>query len=63
MANTIFIADSTMPGLGAAELVRRAIDGIYTGAAGPVRDKQWRRALRGLDRSLLRDIGVDGSAS
>ncbi len=63
MANFIFIADSTIPGLGAAEISRRASDGIYTGAAAPSRASQLRRGLRGLARGLLYDIGLDGSGS
>ena len=63
MANSIFIADPTIPGLGAAELSRRASDGIYTGAAAPARASQLRRAVRGLDRGMLQDIGLDGGGS
>ena len=63
MANMIFIADSTIPGLGAAEISRRASDGIYPGAAAPGRATQLRRAFRGYDRGVLHDIGLDGSAS
>lgn len=63
MANLIFIADPTIPGLGAAEITRRASDGIYTGAAAPGPASQLRRALRGLNRGTLQDIGLDGSVS
>lgn len=63
MANTIFVADNTMPGLGAADFVRRASDTIDTGGSVPGQDSRWRRGLRGLDRGLLRDIGLDRGAS
>lgn len=63
MAKMVFIADNTMPGLGAADFARRASDSIDSGGALPNQDSRWRRALRGLDRGLLRDIGLDRGAS
>lgn len=59
MANFFFVADNTIPGQSAAELVRRAADSIFTGVARSGAD---RRALRGLDRQQLQDLGLDRGA-
>ena len=59
-----FIADRTMPGLSPSDLAERATHGIVVDQCGlSRRHAAYRRALRGLDRHLLRDIGIDlGSA-
>ncbi len=64
-----FIADRTMPGLSPSDLAERASHGIVVDPCGlsrrhaARRRAAYRRALRGLDRHLLRDIGIDlGSA-
>jgi len=63
MANTIFIADNTIPGQAAVDFVRRAADAINTGFAPRSQEYRMRHDLRGMDRGLLRDLGLDGSAS
>ncbi|MFQ5468503.1 MAG: hypothetical protein ACE5DS_10275 [Kiloniellaceae bacterium] len=63
MANFIFIADNTIPGLGASDLARLSSGGV-TGA-GDGRSARLRalcRALRGTDRHLLQDIGLDSDS-
>ena len=60
MANFIFVADSTIPGLGASDLARLS-SGVVTGAGDrpSTRLRALCRALRGTDRHLLQDIGLD----
>lgn len=69
MQRAIFIADGTIPGLCACDLARQAADAIivapprHRGHDLAGHRRAFRRALRGLDRRLLRDIGIDlGSA-
>lgn len=63
MANTIFIADNTIPGLGASDLARLSTGAVVGAVDG--RSRRLRalcRALRGVDRHLLKDIGFDRDA-
>lgn len=69
MANTIFVADNTMPGQAAVDLLRPAADAIVAGAfastrtiSGMARDYKMRQQLRTVDRAILRDLGLDRSA-
>ena len=57
MANTIFLADNTIPGQSAVDLRRRAADAI-----DGRRSFDLRNAFRSLDRSVLRDLGLDRAA-
>jgi hypothetical protein len=64
----VFVADSTIPGLGASDLVRRAAVGLGASAASLRSELQALRAetrlardLRGLDANILSDIGLDRS--
>lgn len=57
MANTIFLADNTIPGQSALDLRRRAADAIDGS-----RNLDLRSAFRGTDRSVLRDLGLDRAA-
>jgi len=59
MAQFVFVADNTIPGLAAVDFVRRAADAIqeFAGAS-----KGSRRSLRTLDRHLLQDLGLDRNA-
>jgi len=63
MADLTFIADRTMPGLSASDLVRRAADAIVAATSGlgtsPARESAYRQAFSGCDRRLLQDIGID----
>ena len=59
MANVLFVADNTIPGQSAVELVRRATDSIVTRFNWSIVD---RRAFRGLDRRQLQDLGLDRGA-
>ena len=63
MADLTFIADRTIPGLSARDLVRRAADAIVAATSGfgssPARESAYRQAFKGCDRRLLQDIGVD----
>ncbi len=63
MADLTFIADRTIPGLSARDLVRRAADAIIAATSGigisTARESAYRRAFNGCDRRLLRDIGID----
>lgn len=69
MANSSFVADNTIPGLGASDLIRRAAT-VFTSTYGSLasemakarRERQIARALRGLDAHILRDIGMDRNA-
>ena len=61
MANNIFVADNSIPGLSASELYRRATDSIG-GLVRFRRDVELRSAFRGADRHTLRDLGLDRSA-
>lgn len=60
MAFNLFLADKTIPGLSAKDLVRRASDSIGVGSRqiSPAD----RRAFAKLDRSQLRDLGLDRDA-
>ena len=69
MQRATFIADGTIPGLCSCDLARRAADAIivvhlqHRGHDLTGHHRAFRKALRGLDRRLLRDIGIDlGSA-
>lgn len=69
MANLIFLADNTIPGQSVADFARRAADGIQTTLTAFVqeptarrRHSAMRRSLRGLDRHLLQDLGLDRNA-
>ncbi len=63
MADLTFIADRTIPGLSARDLVRRAADAIIAATSGigtsAARESAYRRAFTGCDRRLLQDIGID----
>ena len=63
MAELTFIADRTIPGLSARDLVRRAADAIVAATSGlgssPARESAYRQAFNGCDRRLLQDIGID----
>ncbi len=68
MANTTFLADTTIPGLSAVDLFRVAASAIFGGSADhvddyahEVSDYRLSRDIRGLDRHLLRDLGFDRS--
>ena len=60
MAFNIFLADNTIPGLSAKDLVRRASDSISVGRRQV--SSADRRAFATLDRSQLRDLGLDRDA-
>jgi hypothetical protein len=56
MSKPVFVADNSIPGLGASDLARLSM----TRTGGPLdRAAQLRRALRGTDTRLLRDLGID----
>ncbi|MDJ0943838.1 MAG: hypothetical protein QNJ30_10250 [Kiloniellales bacterium] len=63
MAELTFIADRTIPGLSARDLVRRAADAVVAATGGlgtsSSRESAYRQAFNGWDRRLLQDIGVD----
>ena len=59
MANTIFLADITIPGQSAVDLRRRASDVIEGIAA---RSQDLRSAFQGADSRILRDLGLDRAA-
>lgn len=62
MADPTFIADRTIPGLSARDLVRRATDALAAASGhggAPVRESAYRQAFNGYDRRLLQDIGID----
>lgn len=60
MLNYSFVADSTMPGLGASELSRIMAGTVASGDSEPSGRASYllRRAWRS-DRRLLRDLGID----
>ncbi len=69
MANVTLIIPQHVPGRRAAGLLYWAVSAIGTGAGGlrqdlaeVRRDLRQRQALRGLDRHLLQDIGLDRNA-
>ena len=62
MANILFVADNTIPGQSAVDLFRRAADAVTQGLTGQNRDYRMRSGLRGLDREMLRDLGLDRGA-
>ena len=59
MANILFVADNTIPGQSAVELVRRATDAIVSRVTRTSGD---RHAFRGFDRRQLQDLGLDRGA-
>ena len=63
MADLNFLADRSIPGLSARDLVRRTADAIAAAASGigtsPARETAYRQAFNGYDRRLLQDIGID----
>lgn len=63
MADPTFVADRTIPGLSARDLVRRTADAIAAATTGlgtsPAREVAYRQAFNGYDRRLLQDIGID----
>lgn len=68
MANLAFVADNTIPGLSAAELMHRAVNAVELSCQGFAncadnarRQRALRKSLRGLDAHQLRDIGLDRS--
>lgn len=69
MRHVHFFVDQTIPGLSPSDLAQRATHDIVVDQRGLTRQQTarrraaYRRALKGLDRRLLRDIGIDlGSA-
>ncbi len=54
-----FVADTTIPGLSAKDLARRASDQI---AAVSPKSSAQRRAFARYDREILRDVGLDRGA-
>lgn len=68
MANTPFIVDNTIPGLGASDLARLMGNGLvigFGGLAGPARPgarRSLRNALRKLGTLRLRDLGRNRDA-
>ena len=56
MSMPAFVADITIPGLGASDLAR-----LSGGLPGGLMDRsaKMRRALRAVDARLLRDLGLD----
>lgn len=62
MANFLFLADTTIPGQSAVDLFRRAADSVAQGLTGQDHDYRMRSGLRGLDREMLRDLGIDRGA-
>ncbi len=58
MAFFTFVADSTIPGLSAKDLARRASDSITTAKSSTAQ----RQAFSGANRALLRDLGLDRGA-
>ena len=56
MSMSVFIADVTIPGLSASDMTR--LTGRSEGGKGS-RLNAMRRALRGTDLRLLRDLGLD----
>ncbi len=62
MAELNFLADRTIPGLSARDLVRRTADAIAAASGlgtSPARESAYRQAFNGYDRRLLQDIGID----
>ena len=63
MADLTFIADRSIPGLSARDLIRRAADALGAATSGlgtsPARESAYRQAFNGYDRRLLQDIGID----
>lgn len=68
MASIAFVADNTIPGLGASDLVRRTVDRISLGsplaqmrsdAAQARGEVRLHRDLADLDARTLGDIGLD----
>ena len=59
MANTIFVADNTIPGLGASDLawLGFAVSGDGSVASRP--NPRGPRASRGPETRKLRDLGID----
>ena len=58
MANTIFVADNTIPGLGASDLARLGFGGAGSGLVGSILTKRGLGAFSGTDVKQLRDLGV-----
>ena len=58
MANTIFVADNTIPGLGASDLARLGFGVAGSGFVGSMLSKRGLRVLSGTDTKQLRDLGV-----
>lgn len=58
MANTLFLADITIPGQSEVDFHRRAADAIEANG----RTSELRSAFRGADRGILRDLGLDRAA-
>lgn len=61
MSNFLFVADSTIPGLGASELSRMMAGTVSSGDSEPSGRASYllRRVWRNGDRRLLRDLGID----
>jgi hypothetical protein len=60
MANHPFVADSTIPGLGASDLSRLSGHAGYgLDAAAGRQLVAFRRAFLGMDARVLRDLGLD----
>ena len=57
MSKPAFIADITIPGLGASDLAR--LSSSRPGSGPLDRSANLRRALRAVDVRLLRDLGLD----
>jgi len=64
IGQTAAVADPTMPGLSVRDLARRTLAAVQSAATGrhSHRDFVIRRDLAGLDREILRDIGLDRGA-
>ncbi|SMF72664.1 hypothetical protein SAMN06265365_13053 [Tistlia consotensis] len=63
MASDSFTADSTMPGLSGRDLGRRVLALFGRGDAAENSREVALRSLAGLDRRVLRDIGLDRDAA
>ncbi len=68
MANTPFVIDNTIPGLGASDLAS-LIGGTYvtgfaalSGSRGERKAGVLKRAFRGVYREVLRDLGLNRDA-
>jgi hypothetical protein len=60
MVTSSFIADVSIPGLGASDLVRHSNNVVVaTGYGESNWQRRLRQAVRGFDTRVLRDIGLD----